>query len=225
MAVVLIRACILYIIITFSLRLMGKRQLGELQPSELVVTILISNIAAIPVEDSSVPMIMGIVPILTLVCLDVIVSQIMLKSTKFRKLMIGSPRVIISEGNIIQKEMRRLRYTIDDLTEAMREQQIFDITQVHYAIVETNGKVHFLLKKDFQPAGKQDVGAGGTTDDPPAVVIRDGIEDREQLKNLGLGHGWLTQQLREHDAAVGDVFLMTADKNGCTTIIKRQEGM
>lgn len=225
MAVVLIRACILYIIITFSLRLMGKRQLGELQPSELVVTILISNIAAIPVEDSSVPMIMGIVPILTLVCLDVIVSQIMLKSTKFRKLMIGSPRVIISEGNIIQKEMRRLRYTIDDLIEAMREQQIFDITQVHYAIVETNGKVHFLLKKDFQPAGKQDIDAGGTTDDPPAVVIRDGIEDREQLKNLGLGHGWLTQQLREHDAAVGDVFLMTADKNGCTTIVKRQEGM
>ena len=149
----------------------------------------------------------------------------MLKSTKFRKLMIGSPRVIISEGNIIQKEMRRLRYTIDDLIEAMREQQIFDITQVHYAIVETNGKVHFLLKKDFQPAGKQDIDAGGTTDDPPAVVIRDGIEDREQLKNLGLGHGWLTQQLREHDAAVGDVFLMTADKNGCTTIIKRQEGM
>ncbi|MGN1422513.1 MAG: DUF421 domain-containing protein [Oscillospiraceae bacterium] len=225
MAVVLIRATILYIVISFSLRLMGKRQLGELQPSELVVTILISNIAAIPVEDSSVPMIMGIVPILTLVCLDVIVSQIMLKSAKFRKLMIGSPRVIISEGNIIQKEMRKLRYTIDDLVEAMREQQIFDITQVHYAIVETNGKVHFLLKKDFQPAEKQDVGAGGTTEDPPAVVIRDGVEDKEQLNNLGLGHGWLTKQLREHNTSVGDVFLMTADKNGCTTIVKRQEGM
>ncbi len=145
MAIVLIRAVILYIVITFSLRLMGKRQLGELQPSELVVTILISNIAAIPVEDSSVPMIMGIVPILTLVCLDVIMSGIMLKSAKVRKLMIGSPRIIISEGDILQKEMKRLRYTVDDLTEAMREQQIFDITQIHYAIVETTGKINFLI--------------------------------------------------------------------------------
>ena len=131
MAVVLIRAVILYVVITFSLRLMGKRQLGELQPSELVVTILISNIAAIPVEDSSMPMIMGVVPILTLVCLDVIMSGIMLKSAKFRKLMIGSPRVIISEGMILQREMRRLRYTVDDLVEAMREQQIFDINEIH----------------------------------------------------------------------------------------------
>lgn len=225
MAVVLIRACILYIVITFSLRLMGKRQLGELQPSELVVTILISNIAAIPVEDSSVPMIMGIVPILTLVCLDVIVSQIMLKSAKFRKLMIGSPRIIVSEGVILQKEMRKLRYTVDDLVEAMREQQIFDITQVHYAIVETTGKINFLLKKDFQPAEKQDVSAGGSTDNPPAVIIRDGVEDKEQLGILGLGQGWLSKQLREHNVSVGEVFLMTADKNGCSTIIKRQEGM
>lgn len=225
MAVVLIRACILYIVITFSLRLMGKRQLGELQPSELVVTILISNIAAIPVEDSSVPMIMGIVPILTLVCLDVIVSQIMLKSAKFRKLMIGSPRIIVSEGVILQKEMRKLRYTVDDLVEAMREQQIFDITQVHYAIVETTGKINFLLKKDFQPAEKQDVSAGGSTDNPPAVIIRDGVEDKEQLGILGLGQGWLSKQLREHNVSVSEVFLMTADKNGCSTIIKRQEGM
>ena len=119
---------------------MGKRQLGELQPSELVVTILISNIAAIPVEDSSVPMILGIVPIFTLVCLDVIVSAVMLKFPKFRKLMIGSPRVIMSEGVIMQKEMKRLRYTVDDLVEAMREEQIFDITEIWYAIVEDNRK-------------------------------------------------------------------------------------
>ena len=174
MAVVLIRATILYIIITFSLRLMGKRQLGELQPSELVVTILISNIAAIPVEDSSVPMILGIVPIFTLVCLDVIVSAVMLKFPKFRKLMIGSPRVIMSEGVIMQKEMKRLRYTVDDLVEAMREEQIFDITEIWYAIVETTGKIHFLKKKDCQNAEKADINCGGSSSDPPAVIIRDG---------------------------------------------------
>mgnify|MGYP004623594837 CR=1 FL=1 len=197
MAVVLIRACILYVIITFSLRLMGKRQLGELQPSELVVTILISNIASVPVEDSSMPMLMGVVPIITLVCLDVIMSAVMLKFPKFRRLMIGSPRVIMSEGVIMQKEMKRLRYTVDDLVEAMHEEQIFDITQVYYAIVETTGKIHFLKKKDYQSAEKADVACGGSSDDPPAVIIRDGREDPEQMKFMGLGMGWLHEQLRQ----------------------------
>ena len=221
MAIVLIRAVLLYVLITFSLRIMGKRQLGELQPSELVVTILISNIAAIPVEDSSIPMIMGIVPILTLVCLDVIMSGIMLKSAKFRKLMIGSPRIIISEGEILQKEMKRLRYTVDDLTEAMREQQIFDITQVHYAIVETTGKINFLLKKDYQPAEKQDANAGGSTKNPPSVIIRDGIIDKDQLRLLDLGEQWLHKVLRENNLSEKGVFLMTSDSGGSYTIIKK----
>lgn len=223
MAIVLIRAVILYILITFSLRLMGKRQLGELQPSELVVTILISNIAAIPVEDSSVPMIMGIVPILTLVCLDVIMSGIMLKSAKIRKLMIGSPRIIISGGEIFQNEMKQLRYTVDDLIEAMRDQQIFDITQIQYAIVETTGKINFLLKKDYQPAEKQDVSAGGSTNNPPSVIIRDGTVDKQQLRLLDLGEQWLTKILRENNVTDKGVFLMTSDSGGNYTIVKKEE--
>ncbi len=224
MAVILIRACILYIVITFSLRLMGKRQLGELQPSELVVTILISNIASIPVEDSSVPMLMGIIPIFTLVCLDVIVSAIMLRSPRFRKFIIGSPRVIVSDGVVRQEEMRRLRYTVDDLIEAMREQQIFDLQEVHYAIVETTGKIHFMQKTDCQSATKKDIGCGGSTDDPPAVIIRDGIEDSEQLQNLGLGEGWLKSRLREEQLSPRDVFLMTADRKGRTHLIRKTGG-
>lgn len=224
MAIVLVRAVILYALLAFSLRLMGKRQLGELQPSELVVTILISNIAAIPVEDSSVPMIMGIVPILTLVCIDVIMSGIMLKSSKIRKLMIGSPRIIVSDGKVFQNEMKRLRYTVDDLTEAMREQSIFDITQIHYAIVETTGKINFMLKKDYQPAEKQDVQAGGSTQNPPSVIIRDGIVDKEQLTLLDLGEDWLKKILRENNLTEKKVFIMTADNGGKYTIIEREKG-
>lgn len=222
MAIVLIRAVLLYIVIALCLRLMGKRQLGELQPSELVVTILISNIAAIPVEDSSVPMIMGVVPIVTLVCLDVIVSGIMLKSSKMRKLIIGSPRIIISEGKILQNEMKRLRYTVDDLMESMRNEQIFDVSQIHYAIVETTGKINFLLKKDYQPAEKLDVGAGGSAENPPSVIIRDGIRDNEQMRLLGLGEMWLTKTLREKNLSEKGVFLMTADKNGKFSIIEKE---
>lgn len=221
MSIVLIRAIILYIVLAFSLRLMGKRQLGELQPSDLVVTILMSNIAAIPVENSAVPMIMGIVPILTLVCIDVIMSGLMLKSTKVRKLMIGSPRIIMSNGEILQKEMRRIRYTVDDLTVAMREQQIFDISSVQFAIVETNGKINFLLKKDYQPAEKQDVNAGGSTQNPPSVIIRDGVTDKEQLKLLGLGEGWLKSILRENNISEKNVFLLTSESGGKYTIIKK----
>lgn len=223
MAIVLIRAVLLYIVIALCLRLMGKRQLGELQPSELVVTILISNIAAIPVEDSSVPMIMGVVPIVTLVCLDVIVSGIMLKSTKMRKLIIGSPRIIISEGKILQNEMKRLRYTVDDLMESMRNEQIFNVSQIHYAIVETTGKINFLLKKDCQPAEKQDVNAGGSTENPPSVIIRDGIRDNEQMRLLGLGEKWLTKTLREKNLSEKNVFLMTSDKNGKFEIIEKEK--
>lgn len=203
---------------------MGKRQLGELQPSELVVTILISNIASIPVEDSSVPMLMGIVPIFTLVCLDVIVSAIMLRSPRFRKLIIGSPRIIVSEGVIQQNEMKRLRYTVDDLVEAMREQQIFDIGEIYYAIVETTGKINFMQKKDYQNSTRSDVGCGGSTDDPPAVIIRDGIEDPEQLDLLGLGKGWLKEKLRENNVCAKEVFLMTADKKGSVNLIKKAGG-
>lgn len=223
MAIVLIRAVILYILLAFSLRLMGKRQLGELQPSELVVTILISNIAAIPVEDSSVPMIMGIIPILTLVCIDVIMSGIMLKSSKIRKLMIGSPRIIISEGKILQNEMKRLRYTVDDLTEAMREQSIFDVSQVHFAIVETTGKISFMLKNDYQPSEKQDVNAGGSTKNPPSVIIRDGVVDFEQLRLLDLGEDWLKKILRENNLTEKKVFLMMADNGGKYTITEREK--
>ncbi len=223
MAIVLIRAVILYVVITFSLRLMGKRQLGELQPSELVVTILISNIASLPVEESGVPMVMGIVPILTLVCLDVILSGVMLKSARFRKLMIGSPRIIVSDGEILQKEMKRLRYTVDDLFEAMRGQGIFDITEVHYAIVETTGKISFLQKKDYQPAEKADVNAGGSTKDPPSVIIRDGIADPNQLRLLELGQKWLSKILRENNVSEKQVFLMTADNGGNYTIIRKED--
>ena len=223
MAIVLIRAVILYVVVAFSLRLMGKRQLGELQPSELVVTILISNIAALPVEDSSIPMIMGIVPILTLVSLDVIVSTIMLKSTKFRKFVIGTPRVIISNGKILQSEMKKLRYTVDDLIESMRGQQIFDISQVNYAIVETTGKISFMLKKDFQPAEKQDVSAGGSSEDPPSIIIRDGLIDHQKMNNLNLKEKWLSKVLSEQHTDEKDIFLMTADDGGNYTIIRKEQ--
>ncbi len=209
MLIITIRTILLYILIVFSLRLMGKKQLGELQPSELVTTILISNIATLALEDSSIPMLMGVVPILMIVCLDVIMSGIMLKSRKIRKIISGTPKVIISNGIIDQAQLKNLRYTIDDVAEAMREQGIFDISQVQYAVVETNGKINFLQK---------DSGAKN----PPEMIIKDGEIARESLAVTGLGEGWVKEILREQGQKENSVFVMSADSDGNPVIVPKE---
>lgn len=192
------------------MRLMGKKQLGELQPSELVTTILISNIATLSLEDPSMPMLLGIVPILMVVCIDVLMSGIMLKSTRFRRIVTGSPKVIISGGKIDQQQMKDLRYTVDDLLEAMRDSDIFDVNQIQYAMVETTGKINFYQKSD------------GTAD-PPTVIIKDGLLIKEGLTQAGLGEGWLMELFRNKNIKREEVFLLAASGDGSYTLILREK--
>lgn len=206
MLIITIRTVILYLLIVSSLRLMGKKQLGELQPSELVTTIMVSNIATLSLEEAAVPMLMGVVPILMIVCLDVIMSGITLKSSRVRRMVSGSARVIISDGVIDQKELKNLRYTIDDVTEAMREQGIFDISQIQYAIVETNGKINFL-QKEAPPKN------------PPEIIIKDGEINADGLSRSKLGEGWVNKILRENNTQISSVFIMSADSDGQYQII------
>ena len=210
MLIITIRTVLLYFLIVFSLRLMGKKQLGELQPSELVTTIMVSNIATLALEDASTPMLMGVIPILMIVSLDVIMSGVLLKSTKMRKAFSGTARVIISDGVIDQKEMKNLRYTIDDLTEAMREQGIFDISQVQYAIVETTGKINFFQKE--QPA-----------QNPPEVIIHDGEINKDGLYRTNLGKGWVKSILKDSKTEIKKVFFMSADRNGAYFLINKED--
>lgn len=210
MLIITVRTVILYFLIVFSLRLMGKKQLGELQPSELVTTIMISNIATLALEDASTPMLMGVVPILMIVSLDVIMSGVLMKSTRIRRAVSGTARVIISDGKIDQKEMKNLRYTIDDLTEAMREQGIFDISQVQYAIVETTGKINFFQKEN--PA-----------QNPPEVIIHDGEINKDGLYRTNLGEGWVNKILKENKTELSEVFFMSADGNGAYFIVNKEK--
>ena len=210
MLIIIIRTTLLFLLIVFSLRLMGKKQLGELQPSELVTTIMISNIATLALEDASTPMIMGVIPILMIVCLDVILSGILLKNARIRKTVSGTARVVISDGTVDQAELKNLRYTIDDLTEAMRDQGIFDISQVQYAIVETTGKINFLQKE--QPAKN-----------PPEIIIRDGELNRDALARTPLGEGWVTKILGLNKTRLTDVFLMSADPDGNYQLVLKED--
>ncbi|MBR4627682.1 MAG: DUF421 domain-containing protein [Ruminococcus sp.] len=214
MTVVIIRAVMLYILVIFSVRLMGKRQLGELQPSELVVTILVSNIATLPVEDTDIPLIVGITPILTLVCFEVIVSWISLKCPRLRRLISGSPKIVISSGRLDTRVLRELRFSADDLMTALRGQDVFDISEVQFAIVETTGSISVMKKPSADVPQRCDLGITQPDSDPPQVIMAEGRTIRSAAEKAGASPERIAEMLRRRGIAPGDVFIMTGDGSG-----------
>ncbi|MBR1382358.1 MAG: DUF421 domain-containing protein, partial [Ruminococcus sp.] len=214
MLIVFIRAVILYLVIIFSVRLMGKRQIGELQPSELVVTILVSNIATLPVEDISIPMSMGIVPILTLVCLDVIMSALTLKSRKIRRIVSGSPKIVIDNGRINTTLLKELRFSNDDLLEGLRSQGVFDPDDVQTAVVETTGQITVCLKSSRQPPTCEDIKIQKPDQSPPVMIVDESVVLERAVRALGFDRNWLQKKLKEEGVSLKDVSLMTADRQG-----------
>lgn len=214
MSIILIRSLILYIIVIFAVRLMGKRQLGELQPSELVITILVSNIATLPLEDASIPLVVGVTPILALVCYEVIMSWLSLKFPKIRKLISGRPKIIISNGIIDRQVMQDLRFSVDDLMTALRGDDIFDISQVQYAIVETTGNISAVKKAPEESLTRQDSGLSPQSYDPPQIVISDGRLMENTLKAVSLSEKELKRILRKEKLDISEILIMTADSSG-----------
>lgn len=223
MSTVFLRSLILYAIVIFSVRLMGKRQLGELQPGELVITILISNIATLPIENTSLPLLPGMLPILTLVCLEVIVSFITMKSKRLRKLVSGSPKIVIRDGEIIQQTMLDLRLTIDDLLMSLRSNQIFDPSEVQFAIVETTGAISVYPKAAYRNVVQEDIGLRNKSENPPCVVISDGAVMEKALGSIGRDVKWLEKELKRKNMTVNRTFLAMADSSGVSVLIKKEE--
>jgi uncharacterized membrane protein YcaP (DUF421 family) len=221
MPIIFIRSIILYILLIFSVRFMGKRQIGELQPSELAITILVSNIATLPIEDPGLPLLVGILPILTLISLDVVMSFLSVKSRGIRRLMCGQPVIIINNGVIDQKKMKELRFTNDDLTESLRMQGVFDINEVQFAVVETTGAVSVYQKFKNQTATNESVGKEGKNENPPYLVIDNGSIVRDGLDVAGITESQLKNILKKEKAAEEDVFIMTAAGNADYFIVKK----
>ena len=221
MFIVFFRAVILCIIMIFCVRLTGKRQLGEFQPVDLVVTIMLSNLATLPIEDISIPVAMGLVPILTIVCLDVFMSYISMSSKTIRRLISGSPKILISEGKLDQSVMRRLRLTVDDLFEALRSRQIFDISDVQLAIVETTGQISVYVKKDKAPLTLGDVKDTPAGGDPPLLVIDSGSVVKGSLELIGCDKKWLDSIMKKENCRIDDIYIMTADAEKNYTVIKK----
>lgn len=223
MLVVFFRAIFLYALVTISLRLMGKRQLGELQPSELVITILISNIASLPIEDADIPMALGIIPVLVLVAFEIIISNVSLQSPKFRSLISGKPVIVIHDGKLDQKQLRKLRFSIDDLMESLRQQGVFNLQDVQYAIVETTGKVSVLQKFSAQTVTPEMLQLKGKEQSPPVVAVSDGQVIPAAIKPYGLNEEWILTALSKKKQKLSDVFLMTVDKEKNIYIIPKAE--
>ena len=221
MAISLIRTLILYIVVTISIRIMGKRQVGELQNSELVITLMISNLAAIPMQEIGIPLSSGIIPILTLIVCEIFVSGGMMKSNRFRSLICGHPIVVIKDGKLQQKEMKRLRFTIEDLMEALRLKDVFDISDVEFASMETNGKLSVMLKPNRSPPIASDMGIVPMDNGISVVVVSNGEYCPDSIYICGKYDEWVKNYLKKKNIPLEDVFLMTANRGGSCHVIRR----
>lgn len=157
MALSFVRTAILYLLVVTGLRIMGKRQIGEMQPSELVVAIMISDLAVIPMQDVGISLFSGIIPMFTLIVVEILLSQLSLKSKRFRRLLTGKPSVIIHNGNVLKDEMRRIRFNMDDLNEQLRIQGYTKTSDINFAILETNGQLSIIPKAKKQTATVEDI--------------------------------------------------------------------
>lgn len=220
---VLIRTFLLYFIVIMIVRFMGKRQIGQLQPTELVVTILLSEVAAIPLENSSVPLIYSLLSIVLLACLEIISSGIALKSGKYRRAVEGNAVFIIKEGKLDTKAVKKLRYSIDDIMEGLRQKDVFDISEVEYAVVETNGNLSVLLKADKIPLTLSDVGVTKEETGVPAVVIADGKYICSNFSLCRTSEEKIKKLLEKEKLTADKVMLMTLDKSGNKFIIPKEE--
>ena len=222
MIFIVFRTVIIYIVVTLAIRLMGKRQIGDMQPNELVITLLISEIAAIPLQDINQPVLLGIVAIFVLVFLEIIISILTMKIFKFRQLMSGKSAVIIKNGVIDQQTMRDVRMTVLDLIELLREKDVFDIKDVAFAVLEVNGSLSILKNSDAQTVTRKDMKISGKEEALQLPVITDGKVIKESLKNLSMNYDKITSILKSKNKSPENVFLMTINRNGDYTIIDKE---
>ncbi len=212
MAIILIRTIIVFVTITVSLRLMGKRQIGELELSELVVAFLVSDLAANPLQDTGIPLLNGLVPVFALICCEIIISGFIMKSIKFRALMCGKPSILIKNGEIIQSEMRSNRFTIDELAEELRNQGITDISKIKYAVLETDGVLNAILFPAEQPITPSQMGISVPDTGYQTIIINDGNVIENNLKLLNLDKNWLNLELKKRgNLSPKEVFIMTVN--------------
>lgn len=214
MFIVLIRTFLLYLLVVFSMRVMGKRQIGQLQPYELVIAIMISDLASLPMQDTRIPLIHGIIPIITLLVSQVILSLLQIKSEKIRKILDGRPSIIIKKGKFQIPSLKAQIYSVHDLMEELRINGYFNINEIEYAILETNGQISVISKTKLDPATKEDLNIKTTQQAIPLIVIHEGKIEHANLDFLKKTEQWLNDQLKKGKVEnIEDIFIAFLDSN------------
>ena len=214
MLILVIRTLILYGTVIASMRVMGKRQIGEMQPSELVVAIMISDLAAVPMQAIDIPILTGIIPVLTLIVAEVTMSFISARSKRFRKIVTGEPSVVIFDGHINEKELSKLRLNIDDLMEELRLNNYHDISDVSVAIIETSGKLSVIPKTNARNVTVEDLSLKNLPEDSVSrMLVSNGQLDKKELELSGKSEEWLKKKLKQQGIKnISEVFLATLNE-------------
>lgn len=215
MLVVFIRTLILFTIVVVVMRIMGKRQIGELQPFELAVAIMISELAAVPMQNTGIPLINGIIPILTLLIAQLVLSFVSLKSVRARGLICGKPSILIENGKINEENLRKEMFTLNDLLEQLRIKDVPNIADVEFAILETNGQLSVIPKSQKRPLNPEDLNIPTKYEGLPLDLIVDGDVIYKNLEKAGLDENWLKSELNKFGIDnVKDILFATLDTNG-----------
>ncbi len=225
MATAFMRTILLYVILIVGIRAMGKRQIGELEPVELVLMLLISDLAAVPMQDFGIPLLNGVVPIITLLSLSMLLSFFSMHSVRFHRLVCGNPTTLIKDGVIRQDALRRNRFTLDELLDELRAQGVTDLATVKYAVLETNGQLSVLLYPNEAPLTARQLGRS-VEDDVflPVVIVNDGRVMKNGLRDMALDETWLEKVLRSRGyRSAGEVLLLTVDDAGTVFCVGKED--
>jgi len=224
MFVVLVRTIVLYLFIVVGIRLLGKHQIGQLEPSELVLTLIIADLASVPMQDNGIPLLWGLIPIMVLLALSTIISVLCTRSIRFRALLCGRPSIVVENGQVQEAELKKNRLTLDELMEELRIQGYTDFRSIKFALLETNGQLSVLPFAAEKPATAAQMGISTRETGLPVVLISDGHLLEHNLKGLGYEQVWLEKQLAAHGLhSYRQAFLLTVDEGGSTYCVPKKE--
>ena len=219
-----VRTVILYLALIISVRLMGKRQVGQMEPSEFVVTMLVANLASIPMQDEGIPLFSGLVPILTVLGVELVLAGLTLKSILVRRLLCGKPVILIENGKILQKNLQKTRVTMDELVGHLREKDVIDLSAVQFAILETNGNLSVFPYPKERPATAAEAGIEAKKQFLPITIIEDGYVSKDNLRKAGKDAAWLDRVLTQRKTSRKETLLLTVDKSDHIMWIPRGDG-
>ena len=217
-----LRTAVLYLVLILSIRMMGKRQIGQMEASEFVVTMLVANLASIPMQDAAIPLYSGLLPILVVLGMELTLSGLILRSVWIRRFFCGKPVILIDNGRVLLENLRRTRVTLDELTGHLRQKDVLDIRTVQFAILETDGSLSVFPFPKERPASAREAGISVKKQYLPITLVEDGFVSKENLKRAGKGEAWLEKVLRQHQATRQDTLLLTVDGEDHVVFLRKE---